>query len=55
MEHCPNFYLCKPCIYNKMKKTFHRNSAKRADYPIKYIYTDIVRLLLAVSYDGFCY
>lgn len=55
MEHYPDFCFCKPCVYNRMKITPHKNLAKRGDYPMEYIYTDIMGPLLIVGYDVFYY
>lgn len=55
MECCPDFWLCKPCIYGRIKETLHRNRAKRVDYFMKYIHTDITGPLSVACYNRSCY
>lgn len=55
IERRLDFWLYKSCVYRRMKKSPHRNRAKRGDYFIKYIYTDITGPLPVTGYDEFCY
>ena len=52
MERRPDFCLCEPCVYGRMKETPHKSPAKRGDYPIEYIHTDIAGPLLVAGYNG---
>lgn len=51
MKHYLDFYFYKFCVYNKIKKISNKNLAKRSNYPIEYIYTNIARFLLIASYN----
>ncbi len=52
VERRPDFCLCKPYVYCKMKETPHKSPAKRGEYPIEYIHTDIAAPLPVAGYDG---
>lgn len=53
IERCLDLCFCKPCVYDGMKKTPHKILAKRSDFPIEYIHTDITGPLPVAGYDRF--
>lgn len=52
MERRPDFCLCKPCVYGRMRESPHKTPSKRGEYPMEYIHTDIAGPLPVTGYDG---
>lgn len=55
LESFLNFCFCKLCLYEKIKKTYYKSLAKKGEYPMDYIYTDITGILSETGYKRFCY